>query len=406
MKHWKPVIILTEIIVGLGLLALFTSNIAYIHYMAHQPYPQPTPQPPQQINLEDTIPSPVLVDNSEPLLAEVKGYGELSISPSYTYKNMSLFVIYRAAQESASPYDFITLQEGLESKQVIVSEKEDATIRTLQVENLSDRQLFIQIGDILKGGKQDRTIQASLIIPPHTGKIDVPSLCVEQGRWGTDSSNAPNTLPPESSVSSAAPTNTPSHESTASSGVTRAFYYSGNCANGNVIRSAIQGGDQGLVWQSISTYNAQLYTVNGFTVNGTSLNSMMDNEKLKVICKKYQDAYGKLLEQYPQGIGLAYVLHGKLQTIELFQSPELLRKSFGKLVYSFATEAAINTTSEQVKILANTAVKDFLFQMEEFEEAKVEFIMENETGRYKNEVGLISEVKNKGTVIHRQYLKK
>ena len=45
------------------------------------------------------------------------------------------------------------------------------------------RQVFIQAGDIVKGGKQDRVLTVSFLLPPNSGRVPIASFCVEQGRW-------------------------------------------------------------------------------------------------------------------------------------------------------------------------------------------------------------------------------
>ena len=60
---------------------------------------------------------------------------------------------------------------------------ETGSVSRLMVRNLGDREVFIQSGDIVKGGKQDRVLVASLIVPPKSGYIPIGAFCVEQGRW-------------------------------------------------------------------------------------------------------------------------------------------------------------------------------------------------------------------------------
>ena len=43
--------------------------------------------------------------------------------------------------------------------------------------------MFVQSGDIVKGGKQDRVLTVSLVLPPRSGRIAIAAFCVEQGRW-------------------------------------------------------------------------------------------------------------------------------------------------------------------------------------------------------------------------------
>jgi hypothetical protein len=43
--------------------------------------------------------------------------------------------------------------------------------------------VFVQSGDIVKGGKQDRTRPYDTLVPAAAGQIPIESFCVEQGRW-------------------------------------------------------------------------------------------------------------------------------------------------------------------------------------------------------------------------------
>ena len=43
--------------------------------------------------------------------------------------------------------------------------------------------MYVQSGDIVKGGKQDRVLMVSMVLPPNSGRLPIESFCVEQGRW-------------------------------------------------------------------------------------------------------------------------------------------------------------------------------------------------------------------------------
>ena len=60
---------------------------------------------------------------------------------------------------------------------------ETGNVNELAVENRGEEAVFIQAGDIVKGGKQDRSLTVSLILPPHSKRTPIASFCVEPGRW-------------------------------------------------------------------------------------------------------------------------------------------------------------------------------------------------------------------------------
>jgi hypothetical protein len=54
----------------------------------------------------------------------------------------------------------------------------------LNIENLSKKTIvFLNAGDIVKGGRQDRTVRDDLILLPQSGRVPLASFCVEHGRW-------------------------------------------------------------------------------------------------------------------------------------------------------------------------------------------------------------------------------
>ena len=74
---------------------------------------------------------------------------------------------------------FIPLDDALEQKCVVVHETGE-----LEVENLSELfDLYIQAGDVVKGGRQDGTLGVDFVLPAKSGRVPIPSFCVESGRW-------------------------------------------------------------------------------------------------------------------------------------------------------------------------------------------------------------------------------
>ena len=80
------------------------------------------------------------------------------------------------------PPDYLTLVEGCRLN--IVEILETGTVGRLSVHNRSPkRPLFIQLGELLKGGLQDRTIATDLVLDPGEQYDELPVYCVEQARW-------------------------------------------------------------------------------------------------------------------------------------------------------------------------------------------------------------------------------
>lgn len=82
----------------------------------------------------------------------------------------------------------ISLHEAFEKNMIVVKEMEEGErVNTIELENLSECYIFILDGDILKGAKQNRVVNTSVLVAPKT-KIILPVSCVEEGRWQYKSS--------------------------------------------------------------------------------------------------------------------------------------------------------------------------------------------------------------------------
>ena len=100
------------------------------------------------------------------------------ISGPVVHENLAIYFVHGTSQAGAVP---LTLAEALSRH--LAEVRETGHVNALEIENLSDQPIFVQAGDIVKGGRQDRTLAVSLLLPPKSGRIPIASFCVESGRW-------------------------------------------------------------------------------------------------------------------------------------------------------------------------------------------------------------------------------
>src|ERR1700719_3773329 len=100
------------------------------------------------------------------------------VSGPVVHENLAIYFVHGASAAGPVP---LTLQEALANGSAQV--RETGSVNQLEVENSGDAEVFVQSGDIVKGGRQDRVLTVSLIIPPRSGPLPIASFCVEQGRW-------------------------------------------------------------------------------------------------------------------------------------------------------------------------------------------------------------------------------
>ena len=111
------------------------------------------------------------------------------VSAPASHDNLTVYFIH--GPDAVADDKVVTLQEALERKWVVVHET--GNVNVLAVENLSDdHDLFLQSGDIVKGGRQDRLIASDLIVPPKSGKVSCPANCCERSRWTGRGAEAAN----------------------------------------------------------------------------------------------------------------------------------------------------------------------------------------------------------------------
>ena len=86
------------------------------------------------------------------------------VSGPHTHENLAVYFIHGASTPGPVP---LTLQEALDKGSVRVLET--GTVNELKIENTGEEEVFIQSGDIVKGGKQDRVLRMSFVLPPKSG---------------------------------------------------------------------------------------------------------------------------------------------------------------------------------------------------------------------------------------------
>src|ERR1051325_9501271 len=130
--------------------------------------------------------------------------GETTSLPGYKvldpirHGNLTVFPV--VAAKSYPTGEFLTLDEGLRSGEVVVTEAgsvqglvrrhavtgmrhDGAEVNRLVLVNNSKRPLLLLAGEIVTGGKQDRVIGRDRIFPAESDPIDLGVFCVEPGRW-------------------------------------------------------------------------------------------------------------------------------------------------------------------------------------------------------------------------------
>jgi hypothetical protein len=255
------------------------------------------------------------------------------------------------------------------------------------VENLSpDLAVYLQSGDIVKGGKQDRTLQYDIVLSPRSGKVPLPSFCVEQGRWRARGN--------ESAVQFQSSNN--------------------NLANNDLRMAAAKDGDQGKVWAKVAETQGKLSANAGQTVNApesqSSLQLALENKQLKEKVAEYTKTLAGLPEGKSDVVGFAFAVNGKISSVDTYAAGALFRKLWPKLLEAAATEAfAERKTGAAPKAPVPEDVGKFMQEVEKAAAAEKEVSKRSKTATRESPAAVLLESRDKeqkNEWIHRAYLAK
>ena len=301
---------------------------------------------------------------------------KVRFSGPYTHDNLTVFLLHGKDQDDR---DYLTLDQGLSTKQVVVSEKMQERVNELQIENKSDRYLFLQEGDRLQGGKQDRIIVTSLIVPPKSGAMPVPAFCIEQSRWragasGKQFDNVQNAILATQGVRAAAKV------------------------------TPMRGG-QGAVWWEVQRQKRAAMMKLGSKNTNSSFNETLDSPQVKKICDACARALNGLADKHADVLGVAVAINGKVAEVNVYPNHKLFVRLYPRLLQSFAVQAALEKDrTKKVPALAVADVEKFMAAGKE-KAKRLESINKDNALRVrdlKDQVECITAYK--GQVIHRQWL--
>jgi hypothetical protein len=246
--------------------------------------------------------------------------------------NLTIFPV--VADRSHDTRNFLTLDEGLRSGEVVVSEagsfqplirgprrvipERGAEVNRLVLVNNSEHPLILLAGEIVTGGKQDRVVGKDRIVPPKSDPIDLAVFCVEPGRWVATKYDFGS--------------------------------FQTQMAQPSVRRSAMADKDQQKVWAEVHASAAAMAApaapaTQRALESTSSYARVMGNAEVK----QRVDAVAAPLEQSYQGliralrdrnaVGVVVAINDQIIWADLFASTGLLEKYWPKLIRSYAAEA-------------------------------------------------------------------
>jgi len=307
--------------------------------------------------------------------------GDYRLSGPYTHKNLTIFLVH--GKNTIKAKSFLTLQEALVQKKVVVYETK--SVNELSIQNFSNEDVYVQSGDIVKGGAQDRMIGVDLIVPPRSGKMPISAFCVEHGRWSGRGSE-------------------------------RAAVFSSSSdavATREIKLAAKRENSQGGVWESVTVAQDKLSRNVGTRVNSSvsssSLQLAVENGKVQESADSYIKALSGIADRGDDVIGYVFAINGKVNSADIYGSNVLFKKLWPKLLKANAVEAIAGMQQDKFKPASAASVQGFLSDSEKAKGSPKDVSARVNLLTREDDENILFETRDKdqkGAWIHRNYIKK
>lgn len=242
---------------------------------------------------------------------------------SAKYENLQIFILKN--QTDADNMTYVPLQKAMDKKWVEIIET--SNVNELAITNHSNKTIFIHAGDIVKGGKQDRTLAYDLVVAPNVNQEKITSFCVESDRWHQRGDEA----------------------------------VTGFASNKNMLTSrnlkiaSKEANNQTYVWASVSEQQEKLNTTirAHYSLNvdvkdktsATSLDLTLENKQLQELKQSYKTHFKTLDLQ--EATGYACAINGEVYYVDIYNNQQLFSNLWSKLLDALIVEAIadLDTTS-------------------------------------------------------------
>jgi len=317
-----------------------------------------------------------------------KPEGNWRLLDPVVYENITIFPVVSSSTQDTSP--FLTLDEGLSSGEVIVSEQgaaglartrdgrpiavpqydSGASVNQLVLINRSKRPLLLLAGELVSGGKQDRIIGKDRIVPVGSEPLPLDVFCVEHGRW---------------------------------TGASSQFIASKTIVHPSVREQAAVAQNQNEVWDAVRSGTKAKATAAGVAGRPAASPAPLSAEVIgdTIATAAPTQSYAKIYEQSRAGasvdtfveelrrrfdratlglkgervVGVVVAYGGDVAWSDIFASGELFEHYWSKLLRSYAVEALARPTYRETAAI--TDAREFLRNLNGRE------VVESEPGVYR-----------------------
>lgn len=259
-------------------------------------------------------------------MSAIPAFARIRVGQPVRHEALTVFPLFPTG-DAPKDVDYLLADEAVADGTVTVEEvSESGSVPTLLVDNRSGRRVLFLEGEELRGAKQNRVLNTSVLVAART-KAMIPVSCVERGRWRFQTR--------QFSVG----------DSYSSSKLRRSLKLS-------VSRSLSEGhghrSDQGAVWSEVSR----------------QMTALGSDSKTSAMADTYEDHRDRIGEfrshlGYVTGAtGLAVAVGPAVVALDIFDKPATCRKIWDRLLSGFIMDALEEARTEP--LAEPSSVEDLL----------------------------------------------
>jgi hypothetical protein len=231
---------------------------------------------------------------------------EIRVGEPLTHEALSIFPLFSADGDGG--VDYLLSDEAIGAGTVSVEEvSESGSVPDLLVTNTGDTRVLFVEGEELRGAKQNRVLNTSVLVAARS-KVKIPVSCVEQGRWAYRSRKFDSSL---------------SHSSSKLRAVLK------KSVNRSTMHGSGHRSDQSEVWREVSRQMDSLACMSPSMAMSDTYDAM--RERRETVQSQFDYVEG--------ATGVAVAIGGVVVAIDLFDKPATCRKAWRRLLSGYIMDA-------------------------------------------------------------------
>lgn len=200
----------------------------------------------------------------------------------------------------------VTLDTARSQGDLLITERGQATVPELIVDNRLGQHVLLLAGEVLAGGKQNRVVIEDILLPPKSGERSLGVYCVEQGRWDASRS---------------------------------AFRSTGSLAGSSLRARVMAKSDQRSVWSTVQQYAASARA----SSPTNSYTAILESEAAE---KRRTEVERQIDGRAPAGaVGVALFLGNRLLGLDVFSDASLFARQWPKILRAAVVDTLVTPTT-------------------------------------------------------------